>query len=93
MSETRSCALLKAPQLEIKGLFFPERDDPRLVLQADEQDVVLSARVLLECLYALELQGDVPVLPDGWWKQIHSRYIIRDLDISRSLEDMSTSSV
>lgn len=44
------------------------------VLRDNYHHFSLPLSTLLECLYVAEKQGEVPALPDGWWRLLHRQF-------------------
>ncbi len=83
-----SCPFENVPVATLAGVYRPESDDPHLHLKTpDGTEIMVRAETLLACLYALEVDHDVPRCPDDWWLQVIRRYPVPMLAVSKSLED------
>lgn len=84
--DQKFCTFIKLPTVELQGVHYPESDDPRLILGTEEGAMVsLSASRLLECLFALEHEGEVPKIGNDWWRLTMNRFHPRIQDVSDSL--------
>lgn len=82
------CPFEQVPVAALAGMYCPEPDDPHFHLKAEDGSAVMvSAQTILSCLYALEIEHEVPPCESDWWRLVIRRYDVPLQEIHEALED------